>query len=278
MYVRITEGDGFIIGEEPEFSGSSSYNKEWNFDGSTTNPVSGAATGFTLPLKIAGDLSLAQFDIDPGSNVALDDDSKTAVANRWNQENYRLIFSSNNSLFVAGDLIGSGDSTTGLYEAGFDVINKSFNVPQEIKTVYEAYGFLYTPERLKNSSNVANYVTKEISLDNPGSGITVKLTAALQEIDDISLMYKTKRASQQVFFKEINWTYFNTTGVPDKTVSPSTGTNFSPITESEEDFKEYSFTIGGLKDFNSFAIKVVLKSRNPSMPPRIRDLRAIATY
>ncbi len=278
MYVRITEGDGFIIGEEPEFSGSSSYNKEWNFDGSTTNPVSGAATGFTLPLKIAGDLSLAQFDIDPGSNVALDDDSKTAVANRWNQENYRLIFSSNNSLFVAGDLIGSGDSTTGLYEAGFDVINKSFNVPQEIKTVYEAYGFLYTPERLKNSSNVANYVTKEISLDNPGSGITVKLTAALQEIDDISLMYKTKRASQQVFFKEINWTYFNTTGVPDKTVSPSTGTNFSPITESEEDFKEYSFTINGLKDFNSFAIKVVLKSRNPSMPPRIRDLRAIATY
>jgi hypothetical protein len=181
-------------------------------------------------------------------------------------------------LFVAGDLIGSGDSTTGLYEAGFDVINKSFNVPQEIKTVYEAYGFLYTPERLKNSSNVANYVTKEISLDNPGSGITVKLTAALQEIDDISLMYKTKRASQQVFFKEINWTYFNTTGVPDKTVSPSTGTNFSPITESEEDFKEYSFTINGLKDFNSFAIKVVLKSRNPSMPPRIRDLRAIATY
>ena len=278
MYVRITEGDGFIVGEEPEFSGSSSYNQEWNFDGSTTNPSTGAPAGFTLPLKISGDLSLAQFDIDPGSNVALSDDSKTAVANRWNQENYRLIFSSNNSLFVAGDLIGSGDNTTGLYEAGFDVINQSFNVPQEIKTVYEAYGFLYTPERLKNSSNIANYVTKEISLDNPGSGITVKLTAALQEIDDISLMYKTKRASQQVFFKEINWTYFNTTGVPDKTISPSTGTNFSPTTESEEDFKEYSFTIDGLKDFNSFAIKVVLKSRNPSMPPRIRDLRAIATY
>ena len=148
----------------------------------------------------------------------------------------------------------------------------------EIKEVYDAYGFLFTPERLKNSSNVANYVTKEISLDNPGNGITVKVTAALQEIDDIAVMYKTKRSSQQVFFNEINWTYFNESGGPDEAVAPSTGTNFSPTTESEADFKEYSFTVDNLKDFNSFAIKVVMRSRNPAMPPRIRDLRTIATY
>ena len=278
MYVRIIEGDGFILGEEPVFSGSSSYNQEWNFDGVTTNPTSGAANGFTLPLKIAGDLSLAQFDIDPDTKLANSADSKTGTSTRWNQENYRLIFTSNDAEFVVGDLIGSGDNTTGLYESGFDVINKSFNVPQEIKYVYDAYGFLYTPERLKNSSNVANYVTKEISLDNPGNGITIKLTAALQEIDDVIVMFKTKRASQQIFFNEINWNYFNRNGTPDVTISPSTGTNFSPTTESEADFKEYTYTVNGLKDFNSFAIKVIMKSRNPSMPPRIRDLRAIATY
>ena len=51
MYVRIIEGDGFLLGEEPVFSGSSSYNQEWNFDGVTTNPSSGAAAGFTLPLE-----------------------------------------------------------------------------------------------------------------------------------------------------------------------------------------------------------------------------------
>ena len=130
----------------------------------------------------------------------------------------------------------------------------------------------------KNSSNVANYVTKEISLDNPGNGITIKTTAALQEIDDVIVMFKTKRASQQVFFNEINWNYFNMNGSPDVSVAPSTGTNFSATTESESDFKEYSYTVDGLKDFNSFAIKVIMKSRNPSMPPRIRDLRAIATY
>ena len=77
MYVRIIEGDGFILGEEPVFSGSSSYNQEWNFDGVTTNPSSGAANGFTLPLKIAGDLSLAQFDIDPDIDIANNTDTKT---------------------------------------------------------------------------------------------------------------------------------------------------------------------------------------------------------
>ena len=65
------------------------------------------------------------------------------------------------------------DNTTGLYESGFDVVNETFNVPMEIKNVYDYGGFLYTPERLKNSSNVANYVTKEISLENPGNGITM---------------------------------------------------------------------------------------------------------
>ena len=46
-----------------------------------------------------------------------------------------------------GDLVGAGNVTTGLYESGFDVINKKLNVPQEIKYVYDAYGFLFTPER-----------------------------------------------------------------------------------------------------------------------------------
>ena len=131
---------------------------------------------------------------------------------------------------------------------------------------------------MKNSSNVATYVTKEISIDNPGNSINVVLSAALQEIDDVTVMYKTKRSSQQIFFKDINWSYFNKTGVSDVEVTPSSGTNFSPTTESQSDFKEYNYTITGLKEFSSFAIKIVMKSRNPALPPRIRDLRAIATF
>ena len=91
-------------------------------------------------------------------------------------------------------------------------------------------------------------------------------------------MFKTKRSSQQIYFKDINWEFFNKTGVPDVEITPSSGTNFSPTTESQADFKEYTYTVNGLKEFSSFAIKLVMKSRNPALPPRIRDLRAIATF
>ena len=131
---------------------------------------------------------------------------------------------------------------------------------------------------MKNSSNVATYVTKEISIDNPGNSINLVLNAALQEIDDVTVMFKTKRSSQQIYFKDINWEYFNASGVPDVEVTPSSGTNFSPTTESQSDIKEYNYSVTGLKEFSSFAIKIIMKSRNPALPPRIRDLRAIATF
>ena len=122
-------------------------------------------------------MALAQFDIDPAEGIAKQDNTKTGSVTRWNQENYRLIFTSNDASFVKGDLVGAVNTGTLQYDNGFDVVNETFNVPMEIKNVYDSAGYLFTPERLKNSSNVANYVTKEVTLENPGNGITVKMTA-----------------------------------------------------------------------------------------------------
>ncbi len=276
LYVRITEGEGFVLGERIEFSGSSTYNADFN--GASGNTTSASVAGFVKPITITGTLPLAQFDISPADLMANSTDTKTGTVTRWNQENYRLIFTSNDSAFGSSDLIGVGAVGTGLYNNGFDIINKSFKVPVGIKTVFSAYGYLFTPDRLKNSSNVATYVTKEISLDNPGNGIVLKLNAALQEIDDVTVMFKVKRASQQIFFSDINWSYFNVDGSPDFEVAPTSGTNFSPTTESQSDFKEYSYTVSNINEFTSFAVKIIMKSRNPALPPRIRDLRAIATF
>ena len=276
LYVRITEGEGFVLGERIEFSGSSTYNADFN--GPSGNTTSASVAGFVKPITITGTLPLAQFDISPADLMANSTDTKTGTVTRWNQENYRLIFTSNDSAFGSSDLIGVGTVGTGLYNNGFDIINKSFKVPVGIKTVFSAYGYLFTPDRLKNSSNVATYVTKEISLDNPGNGIVLKLNAALQEIDDVTVMFKVKRASQQIFFSDINWSYFNVDGSPDFEVAPTSGTNFSPTTESQSDFKEYSYTVSNINEFTSFAVKIIMKSRNPALPPRIRDLRAIATF
>ena len=149
-------------------------------------------------IKITGTLPLAQLNVIPGTKLANSADLKTGAVTRWNQENYRLIFTSNDSSFDKSDLIGSGAVSDGLYEGGVSIINENFKVPVSIKNIYTSYGYLYTPDRLKNSSNVATYVTKEISIDNPGNSINLVLNAALQEIDDVTVMFKTKRSSQQI--------------------------------------------------------------------------------
>ena len=277
LYVRITEGDGFVLGEQIEFGGSSTYNADFNGDTGTTGAASGSLN-LVRPIKITGTLPLAQLNISNGTLLANSTDTKTGTVTRWNQENYRLTFTSNDSSYDKSDLIGQGNVGTTQYEGGVAIINESFKVPVSIKNIYTSYGYLFTPDRLKNSSNVATYVTKEISIDNPGNSISLVLNAALQEIDDVAVMFKTKRSSQQIYFKDINWEFFNKTGVPDVEITPSSGTNFSPTTESQADFKEYTYTVNGLKEFSSFAIKLVMKSRNPALPPRIRDLRAIATF
>jgi hypothetical protein len=286
LYVRIIEGDGFVLGENIEFGGSSPYNLDLASKGNNTG-TTGAASGnlnLTRPLKITGSLPLAQFNISSGDNITNSSytsseavGGKTGTVTRWNRENFRLTLTSNGEAFDKTDLIGKAGTDT-LYSGGLAIINETFKVPISIKKVYTSYGYLFTPDRLKNSSGVATYVTKEISLDNPANGISLMLNSALQEIDDVVVMYKIKRSSQQIFFKDINWSYFNETGKPDFEITPTSGTGFSPTTENQSDFKEYQYSISGLKEFSSFAIKVIMKTKNPALPPRIRDLRAIATF
>ena len=286
LYVRITEGDGFILGENIEFGGASPYNADLASKDNNTG-TTGAASGnlnLTRPLKITGSLPLAQFNISAGDALTNSQYTSSGAAGgktgnvvRWNRENFRLLFTSNDDAFDKTDLIGKAGTDT-FYDNGIPIINETFKVPVSIKKVYTSYGYLFTPDRLKNSSNVATYVTKEISLDNPANGISLLLSSALQEIDDVTVMYKIKRSSQQIFFKDINWSFFNKDGKPDIEVTPTSGTNFSPTTENQADFKEYQYSISGLKEFSSFAIKIIMKSKNPALPPRIRDLRAIATF
>ena len=76
-------------------------------------------------------------------------------------------------------------------------------------------------------------------------------------------------------FDDLGFSFFNSTGVPDATVSPSLGDN---------DYREYEYTGGvseqgtgePLEDFIAFQIKIVMQGTNSARPPRLRDFRAIA--
>ena len=130
----------------------------------------------------------------------------------------------------------------------------------------------------KNSSTIAKYVTKEVAIENPATGINVKITANTSDINNIGLLYRIKKSSSQENFEDIEWVYFNGTGLPDTDTIATSENSISGITEKQSSYQELSYSIEDLPEFSSFAVKLIMKSRNPAYVPKIQDLRAVASY
>ena len=134
----------------------------------------------------------------------------------------------------------------------------------------------YSPSTAASGdNNKAIYITKKIVLDKSATAIQVLFDAVQMADANIKVMFKTLRVDSAENFDDLEWTYFNTTGIPDKTV---------PASKSMDDFKEYGYFIGQnslgvgteLAEYTSFAIKIVMQGKNSSLPPVIKDFRAIA--
>ena len=169
-------------------------------------------------------------------------------------------------LFVAGDIIDDSGAGT------------SPQTSRTISAVENSGGFLFVGEDKFNSSSSSKYLTKEVTLENPATGLDCKLTANLFSNDNVKVMYKIRPDGSNENFTNIAWEYFNGTGLSDKNASivPSNLKSLSPSVEDLESYIEYSYTANSLKPFSSFAIKIVFVGDNPALAPRIEDLRVIA--
>ena len=130
----------------------------------------------------------------------------------------------------------------------------------------------------KDSSSIAKYVTKEVVINNPATGINVKITANTSDINNIGILYRIKKSSSQENFDDIEWVYFNSTGVPDVDVIATSENSVSGITEKQSSYQELTYSVEDLPEFSSFAVKIIMKSSNPAFVPKIQDLRAVASY
>lgn len=149
----------------------------------------------------------------------------------------------------------------------------------EIKNIDYTDGILYVSETSsKNSSSLAKYTTKEISLDNPSDRIDVRIKANVFGKDDIQVLYKVKPASLQYNFDDLDWNYFNGDGSADVSVIPSSNNVVSGLIEEQSSYKEYKFSAADLNLFSSFAIKIVIRSTTPVFVPKIQDVRIVASY
>jgi hypothetical protein len=156
------------------------------------------------------------------------------------------------------------------------VLDRAF---AEIKSIEYTYGSIFVEEiSSKNSSSLAKYVTKEISLENPCTGLDVRMTANIFESDDIQVLYKIKSASTQDNFEDLDWNYFNQSGNSDVSVTPSSENVVSGYLENQNSYKEYKFSVSNLQEYSSFAVKVVMRSSQAVFVPKIQDIRIVASF
>ena len=130
----------------------------------------------------------------------------------------------------------------------------------------------------KNSSSVAKYVTKEVSISSPATSIDVRLTANVKDVANIEVLYRTKKASSQENFEDIDWVYFNTSGEPDTLEIATSENTISSVVEEQSSYQELKYSVADLPEFSSFSIKIVMKSVDPAYVPKIQDIRAVASF
>jgi len=118
----------------------------------------------------------------------------------------------------------------------------------------------------RGDKNAAVYCTKKVILSNPANAIHVffdgyKSHDSNGVASEIEVYYKIVGPDSNMPFNDVGW-------------KEATIKNTVPADAS--DFKEHTYEIESLEDFNTFSIKLVLKSSNTSNVPFIENFRAIA--
>ena len=129
------------------------------------------------------------------------------------------------------------------------------------------------------------YISKEITLENPGTSIKLLLGAHIHLNSDIRAFYSVsdKQGFKPIFVPFPGWKNLNSRGdVIDASKNDGQSDKFVTKTnsygfESERlEFSEYVWTADKLPSFRSYRIKIVMTSNSQVYVPRMKDLRVIA--
>ena len=125
-----------------------------------------------------------------------------------------------------------------------------------------------TPSATVGGECAANYLTKVARLEKTASGLKVMLAANTWNQGSVVVMYKLVPAGYAGALDDLEFRFFNTTGIPDSGVM---------IPQNDLDtFTDYEYTVEDTDDFDSFQIKISLLNWNQPYIARVRDFRAIA--
>jgi hypothetical protein len=116
----------------------------------------------------------------------------------------------------------------------------------------------------QGSSTHSKYVTKRIGLNTPATNLKISLSVNIPSGADLQVYYKTSPVGTKETYTTINYTLAN----PDSALPK--------VEFGNEQFTDVDWSISSLTPFDSFTVKLVMKSTTSSAVPRLKDLRIIA--
>lgn len=171
-------------------------------------------------------------------------------------------------IFRVGDLLSFADLPAG---------NELY---VEISDVQYTTGIEYADEtNSSDTSGISKYLIKEVSLQSPATGIDVRTTLNVQNIENVKLYYRIKESSTQTNFSNINWVAFNGTGLPDNPeILATQSNNISSQYDSQKNYQELKYSVSNLPEFTSFSVKIVMQGEDPVYAPKIQDIRIVSSF
>jgi hypothetical protein len=154
-----------------------------------------------------------------------------------------------------------------------------------VDNIIQDYATDFRVDTINQDPSSFQYISKEITLENPASSIKILLSAHINIYSDIRAFYAIgeNQNFEPIFTPFPGYNnldsrgqiidFENSDGSSDSFVSPSTYLGFI---SQELDYKEYTFTADKLPSFRSYRIKLVMSSTNQVYVPRVRELRVIA--
>ena len=205
-------------------------------------------------------------------------DNPRLIASKVNEDSKLTDLPGNKSLNIQCDLDSNDPNISPVIDIDRVSAILTTNRIDDTVTVFSADDRVKIPGKDPNS---ATYVTKNVGLEVPATGIKVMFSANRSETSDIRVAYAIFRQddNENSLHYELfpgydnldqNGAIINTalnSGLPDQFVPPSA---------RRDEYRDYEFTIDNIKEFSGFKIKVMMTGTNQATPPRVAEFRAIA--
>jgi hypothetical protein len=131
-----------------------------------------------------------------------------------------------------------------------------------------AQEFVSRIQAIQSELEHSAYVTKQVDLEIPADGLTVKFDADMEPTSYAKLSYKARAVGDNTPFEELEWIDFPHT-------QQITEENYGSFASDPDDVA-YTVRTDVPFDFSAFKLRIRMGTENEALIPRISNLRIIA--